>query len=129
MASRVQMIRKVTIPPKTEVFLSCGLTSHNYAPEELIESSSDNVVLANGINRPGEKGAVLVRCMNSTSQPLQLPAGTTIGTFTSIDQTDVSEEERKHDEAARHPHKTGEVPEHLEAMFQQACKGTGRSIG
>ena len=32
------------------------------------------VVLANSINRPGEKGAVLVRCMNPTSQPLELPA-------------------------------------------------------
>ena len=44
MASRVQTIRKVTIPPKTEVAISCRLTSHNYAPEGLIESSSDSCV-------------------------------------------------------------------------------------
>ena len=61
--------------------------------------------------------------MNPTSQPLELPAGTTIGTFTSIDQTDVSEGEHKHDGAARCPRGTWKVPEHLEAMFQQACKG------
>ena len=55
MVSRVQTVRKVTIPPQTEVALSCRLTSHNYVPEGLIESSSDKVVLANSINRPGEK--------------------------------------------------------------------------
>ena len=103
MASRVQMIKKVTIPPKTEIALSCRLTLHNCAPERLIESSSDKVVLANSINRPGEKGAVLVRRMNPTSQALKLPAGTTIGMLTSIDQTDVSEGESQHDEAARLP--------------------------
>ena len=57
----------------------------NYAPEGHIESPSDKVVLANSVNRPRKKGAVLVRCMNLTSKPLELPAGTMIGTFTSID--------------------------------------------
>ena len=120
MASRVQTVRKVTIPSQTKVALSCRLTSHNYAPDRLIESSSDKVVLA---NRPGEKGSVLVRCMNPTSQPLELPAGTTIGTFTSIDQTDVSGGESKQGGAVRRTRETWEVPEHLEAMFKQACKG------
>ena len=131
MVSRVQTVRKVTIPPQTEVALSCRLTSHNYAPEGLIESSSDKVVLASSINRPGEKGSVLVRCMNPTNQPLELPAGTTIGTFTSIDQTDVSEGESKQGGAVRRTRETWEVPEHLEAMFKQACKGceTGEQEG
>ena len=40
MASRVQTIRKTTIPPRTEVALSCRLTSHNHAPEGLIQSLS-----------------------------------------------------------------------------------------
>ena len=90
MASRVQAVKKVTISPKTEVALFCQLASHNYSPEWLIKSSSNKIVLANSINRPDEKGAVTVRCMNPTSQHLELPAGTTIGTFTSINKTDVS---------------------------------------
>ena len=61
--------------------------------------------------------------MNLTSQPLELPAGTTIGTFTSIDQTDVSEGESKQGDAVRRTRETWEVSEHLEAMFKQACKG------
>ena len=96
---------------------------HNYAPEGLIESSSDKVVLANGINRHGEKGSVLVRCMNPTSQPLELPAGTTIGTFTIIEQTDVSKEESKQGGAVTRTRETWEVPEHIEAVLKQTCKG------
>ena len=60
MASRVQTIRKTNILPRTEVALSCRLMSHNHAPEGLIESLSDQVVLANSINRPGARGDVIV---------------------------------------------------------------------
>ena len=123
MASRVQTVKKVTIPPRTEVALSCRLTSHNHVPEGIIESLSDKVVLASSVNRPGVKGAVIVRCLNPTSQPLELPAGTTIGTFTSIDQQDISDNENNSEGAARCTGETWEVPEHLEAMFEQACKG------
>ena len=61
--------------------------------------------------------------MNLTSQPLELPAGTTIGTFTSINKTDVSKSESKKLGAARHTRETWEIPDHLEAMFKQACNG------
>ena len=40
MASCVQTIRSTTITSQTEVPLSCRLTSHNHAPEGLIESQS-----------------------------------------------------------------------------------------
>ena len=60
MASRVQTIRKTTIPSRTEVAFSCCLMSHNHAPEGLVKSLSNQVVLANSINRPGSKGDVVV---------------------------------------------------------------------
>ena len=66
---------------------------------------------------------MIVRCLNPTSQPLELPAGTTIGTFTSIDQQDISDNESNPEGAARRTRETWEVPEHIEAMFEQACKG------
>ena len=92
MASSVQTIKKTTIPPQIEVALFCHLTSHNHAPEGLIESLSDKVVLANSINQPGAKGDMIERCINSTNQPLELAAGLTIGTFTSIDQQYITED-------------------------------------
>ena len=92
MASRVQMIRKTTIHSRTEVALSCRLTSHNHAPEGLIESLSDKVVLANSINRAAAKGDVIARCINPSNQPLELAAGLTIGTFTNIDQQDITKD-------------------------------------
>ena len=95
MASRVQTIRRTTIPKQTEVALSCRLTSHNHAPEGLIENLSNQVVLANSINRPGAKGDVIVQCLNPTNQPLELAAGLTIRMFTSIDQQDITEDGRR----------------------------------
>ena len=122
MASRVQTIRRTTIPPRTEVALSCRLTSHNHVPEGLIESLSDQVVLANSINRPSARGDVIVRCINPTNQPLELAAGLTIGTFTSIDPQDITDNEGKQMGSERRTPATAKVPEHLEAMFQKACQ-------
>ena len=59
------------------------------------------LVLASSVNHPGVNGAVIVRCLNPSSQPLELPAGTKIGTFTSIDQQDISDNESNPEGAAR----------------------------
>ena len=67
-ARRVQTAMKITIPSKTEVALSCKRTSNNCAPEGLIKSSDDKVVLTNSINRHAEKKSVLVQFMKSTSK-------------------------------------------------------------
>ena len=60
-----------------------------------MESLSDQVVLANSINRPSARGDVIVRCINPTNQPLELAAGLTTGTFTSIDSQDITDNEEK----------------------------------
>ena len=91
-ASHVQIIRRTAMPLQIKVALSCRLTSHNHAPERLIESLSHQVVLANSIKWPGAKGDVIVRCINPTNQLLKLTAGFTIGTFMSFDQQDITED-------------------------------------
>ena len=75
MASRVQTVKEVIVPPKTEVALSCRLTSHNYTQKGLIESSGKQVALA---NRPGKKGSEIVRCISSqlVLQLVRLPVST-----------------------------------------------------
>ena len=114
------MCRRSEGPP--EVALSCHLTSHNHAPEGFIESLSDQVVLANSINQPGAKGDVTVRCLNPTNQPLKLTAGLIIGTFTSIDQQDITEDGGRKLVSERRTPTMAKVPEHLEAMFQKSCQ-------
>ena len=52
-------------------------------------------MLANSINWPGAKGNVIVCCINLTSQPLELGAGLTIRTFTSIDEQDITKVGKK----------------------------------
>ena len=53
---------------------------------------------------------------------MELPDGTTIGLFTSIDQIDVGKETSKQVGAVRHTRETWEILKHLEAMFKQICK-------
>ena len=122
MASRVQTIRRTTISPRTEVALSCYLILHNHIPEGLIENLSDQVVLANSIGRPSARGNVIVRCINSTNQVLELAAGLTIGTFTSIDPQDIPEDEGRRIGSERRTPAMAKVLEHLKAMFQKACQ-------
>ena len=122
MASRVQMIRKTTIHSRTEVALSCRLTSHNHAPEGLIESLSDKVVLANSINRAGAKGDVIAQFINPSNQPLELAAGLTIRTFTNIDQQDITKDGGKQLRSVRCTPMTSKVSDHLESMYQKACQ-------
>ena len=95
------MASRVHNPPRAEVALFCRLTSYNHASEGIIKSASDKVVLSNSVNRPGVKGAVIVQCLNPTSQPLELPAETPIGTFISIDQQNISENKSGQEGATR----------------------------
>ena len=77
------MVKKSHNSPRTEVALSCRPTLYNHAPVRIIKS--DEVVLANSINRSCVKRAVIVQCNNPTRQSLELPA--TIGTFTNLDRS------------------------------------------
>ena len=62
--------------------------------------------------------------MNSTSQLLEIPAGTMTGTFTSLDQTHLSEEENKQVGAEKRFQGIwrGGVLNTWGATFKQACK-------
>ena len=122
MASHVQTIRKITIPPQTEVALLCHLMLHSHAPKGLIKILNDQVVLANSSNQPGAKGDVIVRCINPINQPLELAAELTIEAFTSIDQQDITEDGGRRVGSERRTSATAKVPDHLEAMFQKACQ-------
>ena len=73
----------------------------------MIESLSDKVVLANSMNWAGALGNVM---------------GFSIGTFTSIDEQDITDDERKQQGSERYTPATFKVPDHLEALFQKACQ-------
>ena len=59
--------------------------------------------------------------MYQPNRPLELAAGLTIGTYTSIDPQDVIENKGRQMGSKRRTPATAKVPEHLEAMFQKAC--------
>ena len=87
--TRVQAVRKVTVPANAEMTVQCRVTTRNYYPLGIIEGETEGVLLAASLNRPDRAGRVMVRCLNITNQPLTLAAGTTVGTYTGVEGQDV----------------------------------------
>ena len=87
--TKVQAVRKVTIPASAEMTVQCRVTTRNYYPLGVIEGETEGVLLAASLNRPDRAGRVMVRCLNTTNQPLTLAAGTTVGTYTGVEGQDV----------------------------------------
>jgi hypothetical protein len=89
MTSRVQSVKKITVLPGTESAIPCRVTSHNFPPLGMVEGLAEALPLANSVNRPDQQGRLLVRCLNPTSEPIQIPAGSTVGTYTVVEDSDI----------------------------------------
>ena len=88
--TKVQAVRKVTIPASTEMTIQCRVTTKNYFPLGIIEGETKGAILAASLNQPDRAGRVMVRCLNLTNQPVTLAAGITVGTYTGVEGQDVS---------------------------------------
>ena len=87
--TKVQAVRKVTVPANAEMAVQCRVTTRNYYPLGVIEGEAEGMLLAASLNRPDRAGRVMVRCLNVTNQPLTLAAGITVGTYTGVEGRDV----------------------------------------
>ena len=119
----VQLVRDTTIPPETEMALPCRVTAKEYSPMGLIEGKTDGLLLASSLNCPDSHGKVMIRCMNPASQPLQIRAGTTVGTYTAVDRTDVSEEGQE--QGMSDLDSKVDLPEHLKELYSKARQNCG----
>ena len=92
LTNNVQVVRNVTIPARTEMAILGRVTSRNYSPIGLVEGRPEGPLIATSVNMPNEKGKVVVRCLNPTEQPLIIPSGTTIGTYSAVKKADIQDE-------------------------------------
>ena len=89
LASKVQIIRTLTLPPDREVPVKCRLNSELSGPVKLIEgflSGESCVAVAATLDRPRPKREVTVRCMNLGMEPWELKAGTVIGIYQPVEE-------------------------------------------
>ena len=101
MISSVQITKELVVPPRTEMAVPCRVTTRNFCPLGVIEGQTDGLPVATSLNRPGAHGKVVARCLNVTGHPMRVKAGTTIGTFTGVEEKQVEDfQPQAHREAA-----------------------------
>ena len=64
LTSKVQALKTITVAPGSEVTLTGRVTAHNRYPLGIVEGQPRELPLATSLNKPNEKGHVLVRCLN-----------------------------------------------------------------
>ena len=116
--NRIQALKGEVIPPRSEVTLLCRVASKSYCPVGLVEPLPGGVPLATSLNQPDEKGRLIVRCLNPTDQPVELKNGTTIGTYTGVEDEEV--DDRPSLDAPESQSDMYEVPAHLQELFAAA---------
>ena len=86
-ASKVQVTRSIFIPQGAEIQVICRLTTPPTHPQgvvEHLENSNQAIRIAATLTKPNQKDRIIVRCMNTSSGPVSLRAGSTLGIDTPI---------------------------------------------
>ena len=106
----------------------CRVTTRNFCPLGVIEGQKDGLPVAASLNRPGVQGRTVTRCLNLTDQPMRLKAGTTIGTFTGVEEKQVEglqplSTEKEETSPVTSMTKGNGVSEHLVKLYEAAKSG------
>ncbi|XP_067940642.1 uncharacterized protein [Watersipora subatra] len=125
--NKVQLVRSVEIPARSEMTVQCRITTRNYYPVGIVESGG-KIPLATSLNQPHKDGRIVVRCMNPLDQPLRIPAGKTVGMYTGIEENDIEMPEVKLSQraavtAVKQEVRSMWVPKHLQQVYEDACHG------
>lgn len=84
--SNEQVVREVGFPTRTEMNVQRRVTTKNHNHVVLIESQSGVLPVATSLNQPRSNGQAVARILKFTEQLIQLGAGSTIGTFTRVEE-------------------------------------------
>ena len=118
LSNRVQAVRGRVLPPESEQTILCKVTSRNYCPMGIVEALPDGMPLAASLNKPNERGQLLVRCLNPTKQPVELKCGAVVGTYTGVEEDEI-EDQPSLDTPVCQTTNTN-VPEHVKDLFESA---------
>ena len=87
-------------------------------PLGLVEGLLKGVLLAASLNRPNDKGQLVVRCLNPSKQPIELKGGTVISTYTGVEAQEVQDQVPP---STQHcPTTPASVPPHVYDLFHPA---------
>jgi len=121
----VQVVQRYTVFGHSRATVRCRVNCREISDLEVVEGALGGVQLANSLNRLDERGEFLVQCVNHFTEPVELPAGSLLGKFHSVQEEDVVPALETADKARRIPTRDGRgpVPEHVAELYGDACDG------
>lgn len=87
--SGIQANRTTLLLLRQEKVMRCNLASPHFPAEGLVESVSPQILVATTLSRPSKEGELYIRCLNSHDGPVRLPAGCTLGVYSTLDDIEV----------------------------------------
>ena len=103
----------------------CKMNASKYPVMGMIESRLPELPVAASLNRPCEKGHILMRCLNATIEPILVRSGTTVADYSEVCDGDIHTETGL-SLSERVKNSTGvprKVPAHLQQLFDAAVSG------
>jgi len=121
----VQVVQRCTVPGRSQPTVCCRVNCREISDLGVVEGVLGAVRLANSLNRLDEQGEFLVQCVNTFTEPVELPAGSLVGKFHSVQEEDVEPALETADETRRIPTRDGRgpVPENVAELYEDACDG------
>jgi len=116
----VQVVQRCIVPRCHRATVRCRVNCREISHLGVVKGALGAVQLANSLNRLNERGEFLVQCMNPFTEPVELPAGSLVGKFYSVQEEDVGPALETADEACSIPTRDGRgpVPEHVAELHE-----------
>jgi len=106
------VVQRCTVPGRFRATVRCRVNCRKISDLGVVEGALGGVQLVTSLNRLDEP-EFLVQCVNSFTEPVELPAGSLVGKFHSVQEEDVGPALETADEGRRVPTRDhrGPVPE------------------
>jgi len=121
----VQVVRSYTIPGRSRANIHCRVNNRQLSGLGFVEGTHTRIKLANSLNQLTERGEILVQCVNPLPESVELPSGSLLDRFHTIQEEDIGP---SLGEATEGPQQSssvrrGTVPTHVQDLYQSACEG------
>ena len=123
-SNRVQVTHTTTINQGAEAQLVCRVTTRPRSDIGIVEHFSDKdmgILLAATVAKADLKGRLMARCINTSSEPVTLRAGTLIGVYTPITSGQIFPEVPPNS-VPTDTNSHVALPQHVEPLYEQAAK-------
>jgi len=88
LAGGIQVVRNCTIPGHSRATVHCKVDGGYLSGLGVVESTHARIRPANSLNRLMERGEIWVQCINPFPESVNLPSGSTLGQFHSVQEED-----------------------------------------